>query len=804
MANALTYQSEFTGPQMDERFAAVAQLQAALTEVETALSAKYVKPASGIPETDMDAAVQSALAKARSAVQDLSNYYTKTEIDALLSAVNSQEYVDVASLPTASASTLGKIYLVGPTNNQYDRYYTSYDGSAYSWVAAGSTEINLANYATKAELNQLDKELTIGDTIFTAASVSGSLYIPELTGGAIYFVRFTLSSAKNLSISIRSGAGSAGAVAQQICTSQPFSQGVNILGFVRNSTAGRYFRFDNSGDWSAISNVDIITSIPLSKINEIIKGADAILDPQIPSYTLTYGNYVKADGTVGASDAAYMTSAFSVPAGKCIVARCSATENNVAIIAVSANSVYTPLVISRSGLQSYRWDNSTGETVNVVVSALHATGLRVFVAAGYGELQNEMASLSQNVEGVLGGIKADSPYISTGHYYYLGDKNVGDSVPVLSNSASWMCAAIPVAPGNVIQVITHGGANARPYAIADANNKLLYISAAGSSVATYDVNIPEGGAVLLMNCNVDSSAYFSVTFKNTLSNIVMFDNDVRKFLERGVSYQNPPFPYGANGAKVLVIGNSYTLNSTIYLPGFMTTGGVSKSNLAVYHAFGSGYGINDWVTKIKSSDTVELSKVVGDLTMTATGTMAALLAQNWDIIIITQASTKAYNWENFAQAKEYVGLLRRYCTNQKVCIGYQMPWAHQNSDNDYVGLVSCASKMAKYIGVDYIIPIGMAVRNARKSSLENEYDLTSDGTHLCPGVGYYIASAAMFQSLISMLYGKQMVGINYNVDVTPTEISESHAIAVTDANRELCQLCAFYASIDMYDTTLIS
>lgn len=168
MANELTYQSVFTGQEMDERFTAVAQLQAALLEVETALSAKYVKPASGIPETDLDSAVQSALAKARSAVQDLSNYYTKTEIDSLLAAVNSQEYVDVATLPTASASTLGKIYLVGPTNNQYDRYYTSYDGSAYSWVAAGSTEINLSNYATKAELNQLGQEMGEVDVTFTA------------------------------------------------------------------------------------------------------------------------------------------------------------------------------------------------------------------------------------------------------------------------------------------------------------------------------------------------------------------------------------------------------------------------------------------------------------------------------------------------------------------------------------------------------------------------------------------------------------------------------------------------------------
>lgn len=161
MANELTYQSQYTGPQMDERFTAVAQLQAALADMETALAAKYVKPATGIPETDLDAAVQSALAKARTAVQDLSDFYTKAEVDALLATINSQQYVDVATLPTASAATMEKMYLVGPdASGYYSYYFTSYDGSAYSWVGPlGTTEISLANYATKAELSQLDQTL---------------------------------------------------------------------------------------------------------------------------------------------------------------------------------------------------------------------------------------------------------------------------------------------------------------------------------------------------------------------------------------------------------------------------------------------------------------------------------------------------------------------------------------------------------------------------------------------------------------------------------------------------------------------
>lgn len=126
MPQAQTYQSEFTGQEMDARFTAVAEIAAQL----------------------------------QSLVLGLADYYTKSEVDQLLAAINGMEYIDVATLPTASADTLGKIYLVGPDGSgYYAYYYTSYDGSAYSWVGPlGTTQISLANYATKDEFNQLDQK----------------------------------------------------------------------------------------------------------------------------------------------------------------------------------------------------------------------------------------------------------------------------------------------------------------------------------------------------------------------------------------------------------------------------------------------------------------------------------------------------------------------------------------------------------------------------------------------------------------------------------------------------------------------
>ena len=86
--------------------------------------------------------------------------------------IQKEEYVTVATLadrPVASASTLGKIYMVGPdANNQYDKYYTSFDGTTYSWVSAGTTEIDLTTYAKQSDLDQLGQEVdNISDIIGT-------------------------------------------------------------------------------------------------------------------------------------------------------------------------------------------------------------------------------------------------------------------------------------------------------------------------------------------------------------------------------------------------------------------------------------------------------------------------------------------------------------------------------------------------------------------------------------------------------------------------------------------------------------
>lgn len=87
----------------------------------------------------------------------LSDYYTKAQVDQLLSAINQFDYVTAQTLPTAGIGTMYKIYLVPSANpetrNVKDEFITLFDGTNYSWERIGSTEIDLTGYVTTQGLN---------------------------------------------------------------------------------------------------------------------------------------------------------------------------------------------------------------------------------------------------------------------------------------------------------------------------------------------------------------------------------------------------------------------------------------------------------------------------------------------------------------------------------------------------------------------------------------------------------------------------------------------------------------------------
>ena len=136
---------------------------------------------------------------------DSGNYITsgavKSYVDGAISGVKQFRYEVVTELPTAAASTIGKIYLVAHTHNpsdsqpdSYDEFITLESGTAtktYKWERIGNTDINLSEYvktlsgtASSGVITNLSKS---GNTL-TVTSTSLAVSAPTANGNATAFI----------------------------------------------------------------------------------------------------------------------------------------------------------------------------------------------------------------------------------------------------------------------------------------------------------------------------------------------------------------------------------------------------------------------------------------------------------------------------------------------------------------------------------------------------------------------------------------------------------------------------------------
>ena len=146
----------------------------------------YIKSAD-IPTKTSDLVNDSGFitnAATQAILDEFVNYYTKsqtyskTEIDNLVNALKQFEVVIANSLPTASANTLKKMYLVPSSDPQAqnikDEFITIQSGNNYTWEQIGSTAINLSAYSTTTQVQTMI-DTAVANALFLGRTIESNV-----------------------------------------------------------------------------------------------------------------------------------------------------------------------------------------------------------------------------------------------------------------------------------------------------------------------------------------------------------------------------------------------------------------------------------------------------------------------------------------------------------------------------------------------------------------------------------------------------------------------------------------------------
>ncbi|MCD7887565.1 MAG: DUF4886 domain-containing protein, partial [Clostridiales bacterium] len=225
----------------------------------------------------------------------------------------------------------------------------------------------------------------------------------------------------------------------------------------------------------------------------------------------------------------------------------------------------------------------------------------------------------------------------------------------------------------------------------------------------------------------------------------------RSYAKKGTTY------------RILVIGNSYSVDSTQYLYQVATdagydvvVGNLQRGGLTLSNHW--SYAKNDTATYTYRKNTSGSWKTI----RSNSATMAqAVEDEDWDIIIFQQQSIAAGQSRKFynSSGDNYLTLLGDYvtglCSNSDVKIGFEMTWAHIEDcpdsecncySNDQMTMYQaiCDATQAAVVdsgAVDLIITAGTAIQNARSSYLGDT--LNRDTKHLSYGLGRYLAAMSV-------------------------------------------------------------
>lgn len=205
---------------------------------------------------------------------------------------------------------------------------------------------------------------------------------------------------------------------------------------------------------------------------------------------------------------------------------------------------------------------------------------------------------------------------------------------------------------------------------------------------------------------------------------------------------------------ILAIGNSFSDDALWLLPNVLRSLGVTKRyKIHIANLYIGSCSLQTHYANLESESAVyEYKSNVGSgwkTTQNATS-LSGILDDDWDYITLQQNSADVGLADTYSCIDEMIKLVEKEKPNAK--IGWHMTWAFQQDyvnsrfetyNNDqttmYNAIIDAVkSKVTDNLNVNFVIPNGTVVQNARTSFLGDT--LTRDGYHLSKDIGRYMTA----------------------------------------------------------------
>ncbi|MBR1799999.1 MAG: DUF4886 domain-containing protein [Bacteroidaceae bacterium] len=280
--------------------------------------------------------------------------------------------------------------------------------------------------------------------------------------------------------------------------------------------------------------------------------------------------------------------------------------------------------------------------------------------------------------------------------------------------------------------------------------------------------------------------------------------------EHPYSYiQNHPLPLGKQTLKVLSIGNSFTQDALWFVSDLLETADVDAQSYSIYYVSHEAASLQYWWGQAESGTRLAAHHLAGLRMTQESGTLAELLAQDWDVITLQQNSENSILYASFHPYLHHlIDFIQQHCLNPDVTLAWLMAWSYNDGDfhpwtnyERWLLIARTTVQMVQEDGIDVVIPVGTAIQNARKTTLNSKSQLTSDGWHLDTGIGRYIAACTWVETLFGAVYG---MSVNGNTALTQTSDAPSQRYPsqpVTEENRPIAWQCAIDAVVSPFQIT---